>query len=146
MKMSEISVQEQFGIAIGEVSRAWRLNLNKRLKPLGMSQSKWRALRYADRAGDIAQADLAALLGIEAPAVTRLIKQMEQEGWITRQARPDDARVKLVRVTAKARKIIARIDQEVARLRADTVARLPAAEAAAGLRAMLTLQQLLQAL
>lgn len=146
MTKANLTVQEQFGVSIGEVSRAWRYKLNKRLKPLGMSQMKWSALLLISRADRIMQSDLAALMGVEAPAATRLIKQLEDEGYITRHALASDARVKLLRVTPQARKVISRINAEVNRLRAETVSQLKESEAAAGLRALRTLQQLLKEL
>ncbi|HJV51457.1 MAG TPA: MarR family transcriptional regulator [Noviherbaspirillum sp.] len=138
------SVQEQFGLAIGEIGRSWRHKLDQRLKPLGLSQSKWRTLLYVSRASDgLTQTDLAHMLGIEAPTVTRLVKQLEADGWIRRRALPDDARCKLVQLTPKAKRAMLRIDAAVARLRAETVGRLTDKQAAAGLAALQTLQRLL---
>jgi MarR family transcriptional regulator for hemolysin len=139
------TVQERFGKAIGEVGRAWRAKLDQRLKPLGLSQSKWRALLYVSRAPQgINQTDLARMLGIEAPTATRLLNQLEEAGWVKRRILPEDARVKMVQVTAKAKKIIVRIDLEVGELRAETVGRLTDQQAAAGLAAIQELQRLLE--
>ena len=139
------SVQERFGLAIGDVNRAWRDRLDQRLKPLGLSQSKWRALLYVSRCPDgINQTDLARMLGIEAPTLTRLIQQLEEAGWIRRRPLAADARCKIVHVTPRARKVIAQIDDAVQQLRAETLGRLTDAQAAAGLDAMLTLKRLLQ--
>lgn len=136
------TVQERFGKAIGDVHRTWSDKLSQRLKPLGLTQSKWRALLYVSRVPDgISQTDLARLLGIEAPTLTRLIKQLEESGWISRRVLPGDARCKMVRLTAKARKIMVRIEAEVVRLRAETVGRLSEQQAAAGLEAIQALQR-----
>lgn len=144
---SSVTVQEQFGLAIGAASRAWRDTLNKRLRPLGMSQSKWRALLYISRAPQgISQSDLAAMLGIEAPTATRLIKQLEGDGWVTRTSLPSDARCKVVRVTSNAKKIIVQIDAAVKQLTAETLGKLTAQQAAAGLEALLAFQWLLDQL
>jgi len=48
-----------------------------------------------------------------------------------------------VRLTTQARKIIARIEAEVVRLRAETVGRLSEKQALAGLEALQTLQRYL---
>jgi MarR family transcriptional regulator for hemolysin len=138
------SVQEKFGIAIGDVSRLWRDRLNSRLKPLGLSHSKWRALLYLSRTAGMTQTELARMLNIEAPTVTRLVKQLEQAGWLTRRASSEDARWKLVHLTAEAKRIVTQIEVEVRKLRAETLGRLNAEQAAAGLAALQMVQQYLR--
>jgi MarR family transcriptional regulator for hemolysin len=140
-------VQEQFGMAVGEVARSWRDKLNQRLKPLGLSQSRWRALLFISRAADgLSQTELARMLAIEAPTVTRLLTQLEQDGWVKRRAASHDARCKTVLLTSKARRVIVHIEQAVAQLRMETVGRLSDAQAAAGLAAILAFQRYLDAL
>jgi MarR family transcriptional regulator for hemolysin len=141
------SVQEKLGIAIGDVNRLWRDRLNSRLKPLGLSHSKWRALLYLARTSKgMTQTELARMLSIEAPTVTRLVKQLEESGWLTRHASPEDARWKLVHLTAKAKQIVVQIEVEVRKLRAETLGRLDAEEAAAGLAALQTVHRYLREL
>jgi MarR family transcriptional regulator, transcriptional regulator for hemolysin len=143
--VSPASVQEQLGMAIGDVNRTWHDKLDQRLKPLGLSQSKWRALLYISRVpGGINQTELARLLGIEAPTLTRTLKQLEEAGWIRRHTPPSDARYKLVHVTAKARKVIDQIDAAVQQLRAETVGRLDDVQASAALDAILAFQAFLE--
>lgn len=138
------TIQEKFGVAIGDVNRAWRDKLNQRLKPTGLSQSRWTALLYLSRIeGGLAQSDLARMLGIEAPTVTRLVKQLEDAGWVTRIAPPEDARVKLVRLTPKAKRVVVRINAAISELRAETVGRLSEDQAKAGFDALQVLQRLI---
>jgi MarR family transcriptional regulator for hemolysin len=140
--LQQKTIEERFGKAIGDISRAWNDKLDQRLKPLGLSQSKWRALLYVSRVpAGINQTDLARMLAIEAPTLTRLVKLLEEEGWVTRRPLPGDARCKMVRLTAKARKTVALIEGEVIRLRAETVGRLTPDQLAAGFDAMQALQR-----
>lgn len=144
---SNVAVQEQFGLAIGNVSRAWRAKLDLRLRPLGLSQSKWLAMLYVSRAPDgLNQTELAGMLGIEAPTLTRLVKQLEEAGWVKRTALVSDARCKVVRLTPKAKTVISRIDAEIRRLRAESLFRLSEQEAATGLEVLRKLQAFLEAL
>lgn len=141
------TVQERFGTAIGEVGRLWRDRLNQRLKPLGLSQAKWRALLYISRvAGGMTQSELAKMLGIEAPTCTRLVKQLEQSEWLTRYSPLEDGRRKVMQVTTKAREIIIQIDEEVRQLRAETLSKLSDEQASAGLAALAKVRELLVAL
>jgi MarR family transcriptional regulator for hemolysin len=89
----------------------------------------------------INQTDLARMLAIEAPTLTRLVKLLEDEGWVTRRPLPGDARCKMVRLTAKAKKTVTLIEGEVIRLRAETVGRLTPSQLAAGFDAMQALQR-----
>lgn len=140
--LQQKTTEERFGKAIGDVSRAWNDKLDQRLKPLGLSQSKWRALLYVSRVpAGINQTDLARMLAIEAPTLTRLVKLLEDEGWVTRRPLPGDARCKMVRLTAKAKKTVTLIEGEVIRLRAETVGRLTPSQLAAGFDAMQALQR-----
>jgi MarR family transcriptional regulator for hemolysin len=142
--VTDATVQEKFGMAIGDIGRLWRDRLNSRLRPLGLTHSKWRALLYLSRVPDgITQIELARLLSVEAPTAARLVKQLEEAGWLTRHSSPEDARRKVVCVTAKAKKVVAYIDVEVRKLRAETVGRLSAEQAEAGLIALQAVQRYL---
>jgi MarR family transcriptional regulator, transcriptional regulator for hemolysin len=150
-KFSELQnpllVQEKFGIAIGDLSRAWQDKLNQRLKPLGLPPAQWRALWYLSRVADgMAQGELARMLGSDAPSITRLAKTLEQAGWIERRPLPADARCKMLHLTPKAQAAAQAINQTVARLRAETVGQLSEQQAEQGLAAVLLLQNLLDRL
>jgi MarR family transcriptional regulator for hemolysin len=146
-QLASVATQDRFGSAIGVFARSWRTTLNQRLKPLGLSQSRWRALRFLSRAPEgMTQADLARMLGIEAPTVTRLVAQLEQDGLVSRRTVAGDARCKTVHLTSKAKKLIVRINAAVRQLRAETIGRLTDAQALAGLAVILSLQDFLDAL
>jgi MarR family transcriptional regulator, transcriptional regulator for hemolysin len=142
-----VMVQEKFGIAIGDLSRAWQDKLNQRLKPLGFSPAQWRALWYLSRVPDgMAQGELARMLGSDAPSITRLAKALEQDGWIERHSLPADARCKMLHLTPKAQTAARTINQTVAKLRSETVGQLSEQQAAQGLAAISLLQGLLDRL
>ena len=146
-QLASVATQDQFGSAIGIFARSWRATLNQRLKPLGLSQSRWRALRFLSRSPEgLTQADLARMLGIEAPTVTRLVVQLEQDGLVQRRVVAGDARCKMVHLTPKAKKLIVRINAAVRQLRAETIGRLTDAQALAGLAVIMSLQEFLDAL
>src|SRR6266487_717601 len=43
---------EQIGLLLNDTWRAWRAKLDSRLKPLGLSQGKWRTLVHLSKGGD----------------------------------------------------------------------------------------------
>ena len=56
---------EGFAPILHGAARAWRLKLDERLKPMGLSQAKWRTLLNLSMAETpLTQAEIAARLGI----------------------------------------------------------------------------------
>src|SRR5947207_13644133 len=90
--MSGGETTETFGLLLHGTASAWRQKLDQRLKPMGLSQAKWRTLMHLSLAGDaLTQAEIAARLGVEEPSVVTLLHRLEREDWITRSnstARP----------------------------------------------------------
>ena len=100
------------GRMIGEVSRAWRYEMNRALKPLGLNLSMRLVLLQLQRNPDgLMQADLARSLGIEGPTLVRLLDKLEQKGWIARIADADDRRRKYTVLTSEAAGQVRTIEQ-----------------------------------
>src|SRR6266496_3992330 len=90
-----MSDEETFGLLLHGTARAWRLKLDERLKPMGMSQAKWRTLLHLSIApGRLTQAEIAERLGIEEPSLATLLHRLENEGWVARKSSPRDRRCK----------------------------------------------------
>ena len=88
---------------IGEVSRAWRYQMNRALRPLGLNLSMRQVLVQLQRnPGGLMQAELARNLGIEGPTLVRLLDKLEEKGWIARIVSTDDRRRKYSVLTPKA--------------------------------------------
>lgn len=121
--------RERLGPLLHGTARAWRLKLDARLKPMGLSQAKWRTLMHlsiAPRA--LTQAEIAARLGIEEPTLVTLLHRLERAGWVTRQSSPHDRRCKIVRLARRAHRVIARITATAHKLRRELLADVPASE------------------
>ena len=72
---------EIFGPLLHGVARAWRLKLDQRLRPLGLSQAKWRTLLNLYHAETpLTQAEIASRLGIEEPTLVSLLHRLERAG------------------------------------------------------------------
>src|SRR5436189_5195252 len=84
---------ETVGPLLHGTARAWRLKLDERLKPMGLSQAKWRTLLHLSLAGDsLTQAETAERLGIEEPSLVTLLQRVETEDWIIRRKPQHDRR------------------------------------------------------
>lgn len=53
--------------------------------------------------------ELAALLGIEAPSVTRTVRRLEQDSLVTKTTDPNDRRATYLQITPQGKEVIARI-------------------------------------
>src|SRR6266581_6953030 len=120
---------ETIGPLLHGTARAWRLKLDERLKPMGLSQAKWRTLLHLSVAsGALTQAEIAARLGVEEPSVVTLLHRLEREGWVTRQSSPHDRRCNMVHLGRRAQRIIAPIKTAADELRHELLADIPASE------------------
>ena len=123
------SDSETFGPLLGGVARAWRLKLDQRLKPMGLSQAKWRTLLHLSLAeGALTQSEVAARLGIEEPTLVNLLHRLERAGWVVRRMAPHDRRCKTVHLGRRAHHAIEQINATATELRRELLGDIPAPE------------------
>jgi len=116
---------EALGLLIHGLSKAWREELDRRLRPLGLTRVQWQALLWLSRAdGALVQRELSEVLDIGAPATVALVDRMERDGLVTRSAVPGDRRRNAVVVTAKARRLLKTIRAAAGQLRKEVAAGL----------------------
>ena len=109
---------DTFGQLLHGTARAWRQKLDERLKPVGLSQAKWRTLMHLSIAEEaLTQAEIAGRLGVEEPTVVALLHRIEREGWITRTNSPHDRRCRMVLLGRRAQRVIAQINATAEKLR-----------------------------
>jgi MarR family transcriptional regulator for hemolysin len=133
------------GRVIGEVSRAWRYEMNRALRPLGLNLSMRLVLLQLQRNPEgLMQADLARNLGIEGPTLVRLLDKLEQKGWIARIASEDDRRRKYTVLTADAAGQVRIIEQLSDTLREKMLAGLSIEQLAQCTQAMTRMRNNLQ--
>src|SRR5215467_913216 len=124
--MSPGDTTEKFGQLLHGTARAWRQKLDERLKPMGLSQAKWRTLMHLSIAEDaLTQAEIAARLGVEEPSVVTLLHRLERENWITRTNSALDRRCKMVLLGRRAQRVIAEINSSANTLRHELLADIP---------------------
>ena len=117
---------ESFGPLLHGTARAWRLKLDQRLKPIGLSQAKWRTLLHLSRAeSTLTQAEIAARLGIEEPTLVNLLHRLEKSGWVFRRDAEHDRRCKTVHLGKRAADIIDDINATALKLRRELVHGIP---------------------
>ena len=117
---------ETFGPLLHGTARAWRLKLDERLRPLGMTQAKWRTLLHLSLVNrPITQAEIAGRLGIEEPTLVNLLHRLEDAGWVKRESSAEDRRCKWVKLQRRAQRVIGTIDQAATQLRQELISDIP---------------------
>src|SRR5436309_14895586 len=124
--MSDGETAETLGQLLHGTARAWRQKLDQRLKPMGLSQAKWRTLMHLSIAEDaLKQAEIAGRLGLEEPTVVTLLHPLEREAWITRTNSPHHRRCRMVLRGRRAQRVITQIKRTAPKLRRELLARNP---------------------
>src|SRR5262249_33085708 len=133
---------ETFGQLLHGTARAWRQKLDQRLKPMGLSQAKWRTLMHLSIAQDaLTQAEIAARLGVEEPTVVTLLHRLEREAWITRRNSPHDRRCKMVLLGRRAQRVIAQITATADKLRHELLAEVTKSDLKTCMRVLARVRQ-----
>jgi MarR family transcriptional regulator, transcriptional regulator for hemolysin len=118
--MNKMDLRRELGFAIGEAKRLATQAMDKRMRPLGLSQATWRTLFHLERHGEgITQRALAELMGIEGPSLVRLLDNLERGGLVERRPSPTDRRANTLHLTAKARPLLKTINRIAEELRAE---------------------------
>jgi MarR family transcriptional regulator, transcriptional regulator for hemolysin len=113
---------EQFAESLHLASHAWRNELDRRLRPLGFSHSRWLLLLHLSRHDGCTHCELAQHMGIEAATLVKQVDHMEQEGLLKRCGSETDRRVKHLQLSADGKKAVERIRSNAAELRHELLA------------------------
>ncbi|CAN5576946.1 MarR family transcriptional regulator [soil metagenome] len=120
------SHQDEFGLVLFSTARAWRTKLDQRLRPLGLSQGKWRTLIHLSHGGEkLTQKELAARMGIEEPTLAGLLNRLEADGWVRRQESPNDRRCKIVHLRKRSKTVLDTIISAAHELRDELIEDVP---------------------
>ncbi len=110
-------LHEQFAESLHLVAHAWRIELDRRLRPTGFSHSRWLLLLHLSRHNGCTHRELAQHMGIEAATLVRLVDRMEQEGLLKRSGSETDRRVKHLHLSAAGQRAVELIRDHAAELR-----------------------------
>ena len=111
------TLDEQFAESLHLVAHAWRIELDRRLRPSGFSHSRWLLLLHLSRHDGCTHRELAQHMGIEAATLVRQVDHMEHEGLLKRCGSETDRRVKHLHLSAAGKKAVEHIRSNAAELR-----------------------------
>jgi DNA-binding MarR family transcriptional regulator len=109
------SLSEELGMLIGKTRRMVWTNATRRLEQSGESILAWQVLACLIRAGTISQTEVATSLAQHPAGVSRLIDDLEKQGYVARRRDRKDRRRVHVEVTPRGRTRFHSILPEVVR-------------------------------
>ena len=119
--MSPPNINE-LGLVLFGTARAWRTKLDQRLRPLGLSQGKWRTLMHLSQSGNkITQKELAERMGIEGATMAGLLDRLANDGWVQRRDSAQDRRCKTVHLQRRSKSVLEKIFNAAHDLRTELI-------------------------
>ncbi|ANH68838.1 MarR family winged helix-turn-helix transcriptional regulator [Mitsuaria sp. 7] len=130
------------GMTLPVLERAYRAKANLAMAHVGLSQALAWPLVMIGRSGDgLRQGELATLLSIEGPSLTRSVEQLISGGFIERHEDPDDRRAKTLHLTALGADACEQIEDTLRDLRNALYEGITDADVEAALRVFATLSE-----
>lgn len=115
-----MDIRYQFSRKLLVTTRAWTAALDKRLRVLGLTGSRWYALVELSKSPDRpSQRTLAARLGIEAATLVRILDGLAERGLVNRMAHDTDRRTNQIEITAEGSAVLDDISAISAGLRGE---------------------------
>ncbi len=133
--MNEVDRLHTFAVALGDVARLWRGQIDRRLRPSGLSFMQWLTLSQLSRAGsDVVQKDLAALVSIEGPTMVGILDRLVRSGLVERRVSSRDRRANTVHLTMSGHGKLREVEGDLRALREDMLAGLSGPDLETGIR------------
>src|SRR3954464_8885736 len=112
----------ELGLVLFGTARAWRTRLDQRLRPLGLSQGKWRTLMHLSQGGNkLTQKEIAERMGIEGATLAGLLDRLQNDGWVERRGSAEDRRCKTVHLQRGSKAVLDKIFNTAHDLRAELI-------------------------
>lgn len=109
--------EDQIGALLKLVSTSLRREIEKALRPLGITPQQGQCLRVLSVCPGSTHSDLERMLCVEKPSITSLVTGIENRGWAVRRQHPDDARIKQVYLTEEGAALSERCVEVVERVK-----------------------------
>lgn len=136
----DASITSSLGFLIGDVTRLYRREFDRRAAHLGLTRVQWRALRRIARVEGLTQAGLAEDLELAPIAVGRVLDRLEKARFIERRSDPADRRCWRLYLAPGSAKVMAGVDRLATELREEVFAGIELADLQAAERVMATLK------
>jgi DNA-binding MarR family transcriptional regulator len=106
---------EELGMLISKTRRLVWMNATRRLEASGDSMLGWQVLAHLIRAGKSTQTEVAVALAQHPAGVSRLVDELDRQGYVLRRRDPRDRRRVYVEASARGRRRFLSVLPEVVR-------------------------------
>ena len=101
--LGEIGLNNFAPYLMNRIMARWNANVAQELKDFDITTTQMRALAVLSVSSSVTINELSVFAVTEQSTMSRTLDSLEEQGYIRRQARPDDMRVRDVSITAKGR-------------------------------------------
>lgn len=122
------ALQEMPGHLIRRLQQISNAVFTEECGPFDLTAVQFAALYVLRAAGELDATRLAAQIAFDRSTIGDVVERLESKGWILRNGRSDDRRVKLIRLTLKGEKLVKRVEPAVERVQARLLKRLSLSE------------------
>ena len=136
----DTSITSTLGFLIGDVTRMYRREFDRRAAHLGLTRVQWRALRRIERFEGLTQVALAEDLELAPIAVGRVLDRLEKSGFVERRADPADRRCWRLHLGPGSSRVMQGVDAIASELREEVFAGVVQADLEAAHRVMTVLK------
>jgi MarR family transcriptional regulator, transcriptional regulator for hemolysin len=112
------------GYMVNLCARLFSQRITEALSPYGVTTAYLPVLYTLDAQGEMSQGELAELISIEQPTMTRTLGRMERDGFIARAQDPANGRRILARLTEHGKAIAPRVEAIAMAINDDVMAEL----------------------
>lgn len=105
MRNKTTCTEFRFGREIQKLANRFRRLGDENLQKEGITFSQLRVIAYISKNKTVLQKELEEFLGIRRSSVTSLLQNMEKSGILERYASGEDARIKIISLTEKGKKL-----------------------------------------
>jgi DNA-binding MarR family transcriptional regulator len=137
----DASITSTLGFLIGDVTRMYRREFDRRVAHLGLTRVQWRALRRIERIEGMTQIKLAEDLELAPIAVGRVIDRLEKAGFIERRPDPTDRRCWRLHLAPGSAMVMAGVDRIATDLREEVFAGIALSDLETTERVLATLKE-----
>jgi MarR family transcriptional regulator, transcriptional regulator for hemolysin len=102
-------------------------HLNEQLQKHGLYNAQWSIMYYLHKNGVKTQSEIMNYFLVNAPTITRTVKRMEENGWVSRVP-GQDKRERYIDLTAEAKKKYKEIEETVSEHDVEMLANLTTEE------------------
>src|SRR4051812_2786556 len=107
--LGEIGLNNFASYLMNRIMTRWNTNIAEELKDFDMTTTQMRALAVLSVSSSVTINELSVFAVTEQSTMSRTLDSLEEQGFIRRQPRPDDMRVRDVSITAKGRSAFEKI-------------------------------------